>query len=63
MNQVETIIRNATRVDSEPLNIVCAPTHERYESGMAKTGNEFWSYNHPTFKEYDECRKTRESNS
>ena len=40
---VRHIIRRATRGD-EPLNILTFPTHERYESNLAKTGHNFFAW-------------------
>lgn len=37
MSQVKTILHQAKRKESEPLNIVTFPTHERYQSGLANT--------------------------
>lgn len=39
---VETILRNATRQNGEPINILTFPTHERYQSNLSKTGNNFY---------------------
>ena len=38
------IIRAATRKPTEKLNILTFPTHERYESMLAKTGHNFYAY-------------------
>lgn len=40
---IGSITRAATRKDGEPLNILTFPTHERYESGLAKTGHNFYA--------------------
>lgn len=50
MNPVTTIIRHATRNPAEPYNILCAPTHERYEINLAKTGHNFYAFQDKTFK-------------
>jgi len=42
MTKLQTILRNATRKDGEPLNILSFPTHERYQTNLAKTGNKFY---------------------
>jgi len=39
---VQTIIRRATRDTDKPLNILSFPTHERYQSNLAKTGHNFY---------------------
>lgn len=42
MTMAQTILRNATRKVDEPLNILSFPTHERYQSNLAKTGHKFY---------------------
>jgi hypothetical protein len=42
MNPVTSIYREFTRGEGRPLNILCSPTHERYESTLAKTGHNFY---------------------
>jgi hypothetical protein len=39
---VQTILRNATRDNEGPLNILTFPTHERYQTNLAKTGHFFY---------------------
>ena len=39
---VQTILRKATRKSGEPINILSFPTHERYQSNLSKTGNNFY---------------------
>jgi glycosyltransferase involved in cell wall biosynthesis len=51
-NQLECIMRQATRSDDEPLNILCFPTHERAESVLAKTGHRFWAFRAQGIKEW-----------
>lgn len=36
------ILRQATRLDTDPLNIISFATHERYQSNLAKTGHNFY---------------------
>tara|TARA_Y100000592_G_C5481991_1_gene326189 strand:+ start:2710 stop:3717 length:1008 start_codon:yes stop_codon:yes gene_type:complete len=43
-NQVRTILRNATRKQEEPLNILTFPTHERYQTNLAETGHNFYMW-------------------
>jgi glycosyltransferase involved in cell wall biosynthesis len=38
------ILRSAYRKKGEPLNILTFPTHERYETALAATGNNFYAY-------------------
>lgn len=38
------IISKCNRVRNRCLNILCSPTHERYESGLAKTGHNFYAF-------------------
>jgi hypothetical protein len=53
---VSSITRAATRKAGEPLNILTAPTHERYETGLAKTGHNFyaWRVLDGSIKDWDE---------
>lgn len=37
-----TIMRNSCRQHSRPLNILSFPTHERYQTNLAKTGHNFY---------------------
>ena len=39
---VQTTLRNATRKPNEPINILTFPTHERYQSNLSKTGQNFY---------------------
>ncbi len=41
---VANILHRSLRKEGEPLNILCFPTHERHEIGLAKTGHNFYSY-------------------
>lgn len=50
---VGSIIRAATRKPGEPLNILCCPTHERYESGLAKTEHNFYAIRTEGVKDWD----------
>lgn len=50
---VQTILRNATRKDSEPLNIMTFCTHERYETGLAKTGHRFYAWQGENIKTWN----------
>jgi len=43
MNIVSGILRQATRKHGEVLNILTCPTHEAFETGLAKTGHNFWA--------------------
>lgn len=53
MNTVSSIIRQATRKANEQLNILTADTHERNQTFMAKTGHNFYSLQHPSFKKWN----------
>jgi len=41
-NPVASIVRAAVRKKGEPLNIISFPTHERYQSGLAKCNANFY---------------------
>ena len=47
------IIRAATREPDEKLNILTFPTHERYESMLAKTGHNFYAYRAEGIKDWN----------
>lgn len=47
-------LRQATRVDGSPLNILTSPAHERYEENLAKTGHNFYAWQGPQFKIWNE---------
>ncbi len=49
---VGSIMRSASRGDG-PLNIVTFPTHERYETGLCKTGHRFWAVRTPQVKDWN----------
>jgi glycosyltransferase involved in cell wall biosynthesis len=51
---LQTFTRISTRDNSKPLNILTAPTHERYESGLAKTGHRFYAWQGPGIKGWNE---------
>ena len=53
INPMRSILRQATRDVAKSLNILTAPTHERYESHLSKTGNNFYAYQHPSFKTWN----------
>lgn len=44
MTPINTILRQATRLDDEPLNILTCPTHEAYETGLSLTGHNFYAF-------------------
>jgi glycosyltransferase involved in cell wall biosynthesis len=46
-------IRNINKSPDEKLRILTFPTHERYETNLAKTGHKFFSFQHPKLKKWD----------
>ena len=52
---IGSILRASTRKPTEPLNILCMPCHERYETGLCKTGHNFYSFRVPNVVK-DWCR-------
>ncbi|MCH7677184.1 hypothetical protein IH879_19860, partial [candidate division KSB1 bacterium] len=50
--QLSAIMRSINRDLNEPLNILSAPTHERYQSNLAKTGHNFYLMQHETFVDW-----------
>ena len=53
-NAVASILRAATRKPDEPLNILCCPVHERYQTAIAMTGHNFWAMRTPQVKDWNE---------
>jgi hypothetical protein len=53
MKQIRAIL-NRTNRRQRPLNVLCFPTHERYESNLAKTGHNFYSFYHPQVKTWND---------
>lgn len=47
------IRRSNTESKGKKLRILTFPTHERYETNLAKTGHEFFSFPHPDLKGWD----------
>ena len=52
-NPVASITKAATRKFSEPLNNLTFPTHERYETSLAKTGHNFYAYRADGIKDWN----------
>tara|TARA_B100000519_G_scaffold40574_1_gene30454 strand:- start:9591 stop:10610 length:1020 start_codon:yes stop_codon:yes gene_type:complete len=53
ISPVTSITRAATRKIKEPLNILTFPTHERYESMLAKCGHNFYAYRAQGIKDWN----------
>lgn len=51
-NTLKQIAYNLGRDESEPLNILTFNTHERYQTQLAKTGHNFYSFNYDNGKEW-----------
>jgi glycosyltransferase involved in cell wall biosynthesis len=60
-NLIASITRAATRKDG-PLNICTFPTHEAYESNLAKTGHNFYAYRDKTVKDWNHTYRPLPSN-
>jgi Glycosyl transferases group 1 len=52
-NAVASIVRAATRGEDEPLNIICMPTHERFETGLCLTGHNFFAFRGKEVKDWN----------
>lgn len=52
-NPITSFIRQAKRNLDEPLNILTFPTHERYETGLAMTGHNFYAYRAQGIKDWN----------
>lgn len=61
-NPVGSITRAATRKVGEKLNILTCPTHERYESGLALTGHNFYAYQGEHIKDWKEIYAPKPAN-
>lgn len=44
ISPISNIIRKTVRKENEPLNILCAPTHEAWETILCKTGHNFYAW-------------------
>lgn len=53
-NVMSSILRASTRKPDEKLNILTFPTHERYETGLAKTEHNFYAYRAEGIKDWNE---------
>ena len=51
---MSSILRASTRNPDEKLNILTFPTHERYETGLAKSGHSFYAYRAEGIKDWNE---------
>jgi hypothetical protein len=47
-----SILRSATRTKGGKLNILTFPTHERYETGLCKTGHNFYAFRAEGIKDW-----------
>ena len=54
VNPISSITRASTRDPDGPLNILTFPTHERYETLLARTGHNFYAYHAPGIKTWNE---------
>ncbi len=52
-NVISSITRAATRKVLEPLNVLTFPTHEAFETGLAKTEHNFYAYRDQTVKDWN----------
>lgn len=50
---IASILRAATRKEGEPLNILTASCHERYQSGFTGVNATFWLYRSPQVKDWN----------
>jgi glycosyltransferase involved in cell wall biosynthesis len=59
---IGNICRAATRPPGSKLNILTFPTHERYETGLAKTGHNFFAWRADGVKEWNTSYAPHPSN-
>lgn len=52
-HQTAAILRRATREKGAPLNILCSPTHERFESVLTKTNHQFFGFRNHLTKDWN----------
>lgn len=52
-NAMRSILRQATRKAGDKVNILCSPTHERYQQSLATTNADFWMYQANGIKQWD----------
>lgn len=53
MQAVRSILRKSARKDNESINILCMPTHERYETHLANTGHNFYAIQGKNIKSWN----------
>lgn len=56
MGYLANSLRGASRGPGEALNILTAPTHERWESSLALTGHRFWAVRSGNVKDWASVR-------
>lgn len=61
MNTLSGMLRYATR-GREQLNILTCPTHESFETGLTKTGHNFWAIRADGIKNWDSTYRPLPSN-
>lgn len=52
-NQVQTLLRKASRTDTDTINVLSYPTHERYAQGLSKTNCNFYLFQGKGIKNWD----------
>jgi hypothetical protein len=57
-----SIIRQATRDKSSKYNILTGDTHEAYQTGMAKSGDNYYAFQHESFKKWNDKFRGTPSN-
>lgn len=50
---IRNILHQATKKENDKLNILCSPTHERYEGNLACTNAEFYAYRAQGIKDWN----------
>lgn len=53
MNQLSSILREATRSPTETRNVITAPTHESYQQNLSNVDARFYMVQHPSFKKWN----------
>lgn len=53
-NSTKRLISLANRPEKTKFKILTFPTHERYETQLCKTGHEFYAFNHPKLKKWND---------
>lgn len=62
MNRIVSSLTRAATRGSSPLNILTCPTHESWESNLARTGHQFYAFRHQSVKDWNYAYRSLPNN-